>query len=298
MTNEMTILFADVAGSVALHEKLGDHEAHRVVVRCLEVISSTVRESNGRVVEIIGDEVMALFSTAEDAFTAAQGIQLALNAGESPGIRVGFHTGATSFDNDHPYGDTVNVAARLAALAMAGQIVISENAQQRLSDTHKFHTRYFDHLKIKGKTAPYQLYEVLWGDQGKTTLITCLPAAPRVKADALSMVVLTYEGMECLLTEDRAELTVGRTPGCRIQVKSNSVSRSHLTITFHRDKIILQDHSTNGTYIRMLAESETAARQDIFAHREEWPMSGKGMLGLGEPIREDSPYLIHFECRS
>ena len=78
-TNEMTILFADVAGSVALHEKLGDHEAHRVVVKCLEVMSRAVTESNGSVVEIIGDEVMSLFTTAEDAFAAAQEMQSVLN---------------------------------------------------------------------------------------------------------------------------------------------------------------------------------------------------------------------------
>ena len=137
MTSEMTILFADVAGSVALHDKLGDYEAHRIVVKCLELMSNMVTECNGKVVEIIGDEVMSLFTTAEDAFDAAQRMQLALNTEESLGIRVGFHTGPTSFDNGHPYGDTVNVAARLAALAKAGQIVLSEHAQQRLNDVNQ-----------------------------------------------------------------------------------------------------------------------------------------------------------------
>ena len=55
MTSEMTILFADVAGSVALHEKLGDYEAHRIVVKCLELMSDTVTECDGKVVEIIGE---------------------------------------------------------------------------------------------------------------------------------------------------------------------------------------------------------------------------------------------------
>jgi adenylate cyclase len=297
MASEMTILFADVAGSVALHEKLGDYEAHRIVVKCLEFMSETITECNGKVVEIIGDEVMSLFSTAEDAFAASQGIQLAFNAEGSLGIRIGFHTGPTSFDNGHPYGDTVNVAARLAALAQAGQIVISESAQKRLTDVNQSSTRYFDRLKIKGKTTPYEVYEVLWGDQGKTTLMRCLPSTPEVKAGGASSVTLTYNGIEHLLTGDMT-WTIGRTSECEIQIKSNSVSRSHVSITFHRGKILLQDLSTNGTYIRIDTGSGSSTDQDIYLHREEWPMIGKGILGLGEPIRENNPYLVYFECHS
>ena len=297
MTSEMTILFADVAGSVALHEKLGDYEAHRIVVKCLELMSRMVTECNGKVVEIIGDEVMSLFDTAEDAYAAAQGMQLALNTEESLGIRVGFHTGPTSFDNGHPYGDTVNVAARLAALAKAGQIVLSEHAQQRLTDLNQSRTRYFDHLKIKGKTTPFQMYEVLWGDQGKTTLMRCLPSTPEETAGAVSAVALTYDGFEHVLTRDMT-LIIGRTSDCGIQVKSNSVSRSHVTITSNKGKILLQDHSTNGTYVRIRTGSGPGADQDIYLHREEWPMIGNGTLSLGEPFQENNPHLVYFECRS
>lgn len=297
MTSEMTILFADVAGSVELHEKLGDHEAHRLVVKCLDFMSKTITECNGKVVEIIGDEVMSLFSTAEDAFAASQGIQLAFNTEGSLGIRIGFHTGPTSFDKGHPYGDTVNVAARLVALAQAGQIVISEDTQQRLTGINQSQTRYFDRLKIKGKTAPYQMYEVLWGDQGKTTLMRCLPSMPEEKAGGVSTVVLTHEGVEHSLTEDMT-LIIGRTSECGIQVKSNSVSRSHAVITFYKGKILLKDHSTNGTYVRTHTGAGSNTDRDIYLHREEWPMMGNGTLSLGEPIGENNPYLVYFECRS
>lgn len=298
MTHEVTILFADVAGSVALHEKLGDHEAHRVVVKCLAIMSTAVTECKGNVVEVIGDEVMSLFTTTENAFAAAQKMQSMLNDEAFPGIRIGFHTGIAAFDNGHPYGDTVNVAARMAGLARAGQIIISEAAQRQLTDTSKSRTRYFDRMKIKGKNTPYQLYEVLWGDEGnQTTLITSMSSEPGVKTDALSMLVLNYQGIEHSLIEDGADLIIGRTPGCLIQVDSSTVSRAHLTIKFQQRKILLQDHSTNGTYIGNHAESGAFSDQDIYIHREEWSMTGKGMLGLGEPVGENNPFLIYFECR-
>jgi len=298
MTNEVTILFADVAGSVALHEKLGDHEAHRVVVNCLAIMSTAVTDCNGNIVEVIGDEIMSLFKTAEDACAAAQKMQLMLNDEASPGIRIGFHTGTTAFDNGHPYGDTVNVAARMAGLARAGQIVISEAAQQQLTDASRSRIRYFDRMKIKGKNTPYQLYEVLWGDESsQTTLITAIPSALNVTTDSLSRLILNYQGIAYSLSENETELIIGRTPGCLIQVESSSVSRSHLTIKFQQRKILLQDHSTNGTYIRTHAETGGYTGHDIYLHREEWSMTGKGVLGLGEPLGKDNPFLIHFECR-
>ena len=104
-----------------------------------------------------------------------------------------------------------------------------------------------------------------------------------------------YNDIEHLLTADMT-LIIGRTSDCGIQVKSNSVSRSHVMITFDKGKILLKDHSTNGTYVR--THTGSGADQDIYIHREEWPMIGNGTLSLGAPTGENNPYLVYFECRS
>ena len=57
--SELTIFFADVAGSTRLYETLGDVVAHECIVESLEQISRYVKSNNGFVVEIIGDEIMA-----------------------------------------------------------------------------------------------------------------------------------------------------------------------------------------------------------------------------------------------
>lgn len=297
-SNEMTILFADVSGSVALHERLGDQEAHRVIVYCLRTMSQAVDRCNGKVVEIIGDEIMSLFHSAEEAFHAAQAIQMDLNSDEAPGIRVGFHTGSAAFDKGHPFGDTVNVAARLASLARAGQIVISSDSQQRLTEESRAETRFFDRIQIKGKATPFELYEVLWGDhEVQTTFISPATSIPRAHEQHASELTLNFSGTDYHLTERDLEISIGRTPDCRIQVHSVTVSRSHLTIKFQRGKILLQDHSTNGTYVRISPETGESAGQDIYLHRDEWLMSGSGLLGLGEPIVQNNPFLVHFRCR-
>ena len=152
-------------------------------------------------------------------------------------------------------------------------------------------------MQIKGKSKPYQLYEVLWGDEGNyTTFISPAPSVPTANSNRSPIVILNYQGVEYSLTEDQFELTIGRTPDCRIQVQSSAVSRSHLTIKFHQGKILLQDHSTNGTYIGTHTESGLLSGQDMYLHREDWSMTGKGVLGIGEPIVENNPFLIYFTC--
>ena len=72
---ELSVLFADVSGSTRLYEKLGDTEALRAVDRCLKRMERAVEGFRGRIVKNIGDEVMAVFEKADDAFQAATEMQ-------------------------------------------------------------------------------------------------------------------------------------------------------------------------------------------------------------------------------
>ena len=65
---QRSILFADVTGSTSLYEKLGDKPAAQAIESCLVQVRGAVSEFKGSVVKNIGDEVMAVFSTAEAAF--------------------------------------------------------------------------------------------------------------------------------------------------------------------------------------------------------------------------------------
>ena len=70
-SSERAILFADVSGSTALYEKLGDRPAARAIEACLDELRKVVAKRKGIVVKTIGDELMVVFGTAEAACEAA-----------------------------------------------------------------------------------------------------------------------------------------------------------------------------------------------------------------------------------
>src|ERR1051325_580839 len=122
------VLFADLAGSTALYERLGDVAARRIVADCLSRAAAVVSEHGGHLVKTIGDEILATFATADAGATGAEGLVRALSvpssgaAGEL-GMHVGFHLGPVIEEDGDAFGSTVNVAARVVGLAKMGEIL-------------------------------------------------------------------------------------------------------------------------------------------------------------------------------
>ena len=122
----MAVLFADVSDSTRLYENMGDTAAFTQVRECLQILNEAAQRYQGRVVKTIGDGAMCVFSKAEDAARSAIEMQDRIDLRPpSPGrskltIRIGFHYGAVLREGDDVFGDTVNVAARMAGLAVPG----------------------------------------------------------------------------------------------------------------------------------------------------------------------------------
>jgi len=125
----LAVLFADVSDSTHLYRNMSDTAAFTQVRECLQTLEEAVRRYQGRVVKTIGDGAMCVFNEAADAAQAAIEMQDRIDLRmPAPGkskitIRIGFHYGAVLLENDDVFGDTVNVAARMAALAVPGQIL-------------------------------------------------------------------------------------------------------------------------------------------------------------------------------
>jgi adenylate cyclase len=73
--SNFAVLFADISGSAKLYETLGDAEALATVERCLAIIRKACTDSGGKIVKTIGDEVMAVFPSADGAARAATDMQ-------------------------------------------------------------------------------------------------------------------------------------------------------------------------------------------------------------------------------
>ena len=137
-TGTVTFLFTDLEGSTRLWEAHPE-EMRGALARHDAILREAVEANRGHVVKTTGDGLHAVFSVAGDAVAAAVDGQLGLAAepwAAAPALRVriGVHTGAAEERGGDYYGPAVNRAARVAAAAHGGQIVVSHATEELVRD--------------------------------------------------------------------------------------------------------------------------------------------------------------------
>ncbi|HEY6241556.1 MAG TPA: adenylate/guanylate cyclase domain-containing protein, partial [Burkholderiales bacterium] len=276
ISKERAILFADVSGSTALYELLGDKPAAKTIEACLGELREIVANRGGQVVKNIGDEIMVVFGSSEAACEAAREMQqrvvaLLPTAGVKLAIRIGFHFGQVLEEKDDFWGDGVNTAARLAELAKAGQILTSGATVSTLPLAQRINLRDLDAIQVKGKQDAVRVFEVMWGDTDEATQFAGLASSARVEAK------LTLEIGERTVDfpPGKTSLTLGRDGTCDIVVKEKTASRVHARIERRGVQYILMDESTNGTYVAIEGDREVLLRRDRIMLR------GRGKIGFG-----------------
>jgi hypothetical protein len=239
---------------------------------------------------------MCAFNDIDSALAAACAIQESVRRNRELGmdVRVGFHSGLTSVENGHPFGNTVNVAARVVALAKAGQIMLTDHAYQQLSNANKSQTRYFSEVYIKGKRTPYIIHQALW-DQEDGTTIQRNVTNPVERRHHVNWLYLQYRDTEVKLTEGM-ELLLGRGEQCGLRVASEAVSRVHATVKCQGGKLVLTDRSANGTFVKTMPGKRSSDDLELFFHHDEWMTTCNGIICLGKPITNHNTSLIHFRC--
>lgn len=161
------LLSADVAGYSRLMAE-DELATVRTLAICREQIGALVQEDGGRVVNFVGDNVLVEFPSALDAVTSALKIQNTID-GLNKGIpenrqmqfRIGVNLGDILVEGDVIYGDGVNIAARLEALAEPGGICISEIVYSQIH--HKLDAKFIDlgAKRLKNIPDPVRVYGVL-----------------------------------------------------------------------------------------------------------------------------------------
>ena len=140
MSGTSTLLFTDIIDSTALSEEMGDVAWSHAIKDHLEVVRRVVEGEGGSVVKTLGDGGMYVFSSGSAALRAAVKIQQTVE--RSPDtrfrVRIGVHTGdVVQADGDY-LGLTVNKAARVAAAADAGQILVSSTTAGLVGSEFEF----------------------------------------------------------------------------------------------------------------------------------------------------------------
>lgn len=178
--NDATIVFCDVRGFTAYATKNDPEIVVEALNSYLEIATSVIIEQGGYIDKFIGDAVMGVFGVpvfrqdhVERAVRAAMQIQEQLHKKSQDGntllaaVGISIHTGIVVAGNVGSQskmeytviGDSVNVAARLNALAGPGQVVISQQVKDNL--TNRIATHDLGPQTIKGKTEPIAAYKVL-----------------------------------------------------------------------------------------------------------------------------------------
>ncbi len=289
--NQCAIMFADIAGSTRLYNQLGDDKAEFLISTRLAIMCNITSNYNGRVIKKIGDEIMCQFPTAEDAALAAteMHIKKVISDNSEPlAIRIGLHFGNTIAKDNDIFGDAVNIAARMAAIAKENQSITTESFVRLLSSDSKSRTRLFDSTRVKGIDEEIKIYQLLWEEGNVTTFATAQHIQQISKAKV--SILLRFNGEERFYTDNdmTSAVSTGRDDNCDLTIDARYASRSHANLEFRRGKFVLIDHSTNGTYIKLNKQN------DIFIRREELPLIGEGYISLGEEYKKENTTNIYF----
>jgi len=290
IASDIAVLFADVSGSTKLYETVGDVSALEAIGRCLSLVRIACEGQGGRVVKTIGDEIMAVFPGPDEAAEAAAEMQARVTEQPPVGrlrlaIRVGFHFGpAIAVDGD-VFGDSVNVAARMTALAKGEQVILSASTADALSPLVRARVREIDSLTVKGKQEEIGIFELMW--QGPDADLTSLAMRPTRRPSRLQ---LRHGQREIQLDDAHPNLTLGRDVQNDVVVADKMASRMHARIERRRDKYVLIDQSSNGTYVTVEGEPE------IHLRREELILRGRGHVCFGHGWKDVLDETLAFVC--
>jgi class 3 adenylate cyclase len=290
ISKERAILFADVSGSTALYELLGDKPAAKAIDACLGALKEVIAARDGAVVKTIGDELMVVFNKPEAACEAAREMQQRManwppTAGAKLAIRIGFHFGLVLEDKGDFWGDGVNTAARLAGLAKSGQILTTGATANALPALQRSNLRDLDTITVKGKHDAVRVFELMWGDTDDATHVAGMAASAKVEMR------LTLEVGERTITfpRDKSVMIFGRENGCDIVIQEKTASRHHARIERRGVQYVLVDESTNGTYVAIEGDREVMLRRDSVMLR------GRGKIALGTST-ETAAEVVLFDC--
>ncbi|OBA82008.1 cyclase [Mycobacterium sp. 1164966.3] len=165
----VVILFSDIEESTALNERIGDRAFVKLIAAHGKLVHDLVEDRGGHVVKSQGDGFMVAFARAEEAVRCGIDLQQALLNGarrkrykdiQDIRVRIGVHMGRSVRRGDDLFGRNVAMAARVAAHAAGGEILVSQPVRDAVN---KCEDIYFDEgrdVELKGFSGSYRLFAV------------------------------------------------------------------------------------------------------------------------------------------
>jgi adenylate cyclase len=190
------ILAADVAGYSRLMGADEEGTLERLKALRRELVDPKIAEHHGRIVKTTGDGLLVEFASVVDAVRCAVEVQQAMTE-RNTGVgaetriefRIGINLGDVIVEGDDLYGDGVNIAARIEALADAGGVFVSNTVHDQVRDRLPFAFEDLGEQQVKNIARPVRVYRV----GAAAPKAAALPALPL--PDKPSIAVLPFQNM-------------------------------------------------------------------------------------------------------
>ncbi|MEP7298914.1 MAG: adenylate/guanylate cyclase domain-containing protein [Burkholderiales bacterium] len=300
---ERTVLFADLRGSTAMYETLGNSDATAVVTQSIALLAQIVALQQGRVIKTLGDGLMAMFVSAANAVAAADEMHESLERIGAPGdggmnprarlvplrLQVGLAKGEVIEMSGDVFGDAVNVAARLIDHAGDNETLVTSTVLESLIEVEQSRFRSLDRMQLRGRVEPVHVYLLesvrRFGDTAVTAFGDVAPVAAEPEG-----IRLIWLDQNRVYAGTSLPVVLGRSPQATYIIDDTRVSRSHARIVWHGGTFQLTDLSYNGTYVRFDHDPEV-----ITLRRGSCTLHGSGLIGLGATPTDPASASVRFE---
>jgi len=174
-----TVLFTDLAGSTSMMQRLGDEKGRAVLREHERIVREALKAHGGTEVKTMGDGFMASFSSATRALECAIAMQRAFAEHNAAllrqaqdahtehvevRVRVGLNAGEPIAEDEDLFGTAVILAARIAAKAEGGEIMVSDTVRGLVAGKGFLFSDHGD-VELRGFEDPVRLYEVRWREE-------------------------------------------------------------------------------------------------------------------------------------
>lgn len=294
-----TMVFADISGSTALFEALGNERATEAVTQMTRRIGDALQACGGRVVKTLGDGVLGIFGDAAGAVAATATLlrQQQARQGRWPqpvrmDLRVGVASGEVVEVDGDCYGDAVNVASRLCERAGAGEIWATETTVLLAGAAPEVWYRKMGLLEIRGKSELQMLYQVEWREDeapDSLTMQATLMSSFAPEDSVLGKIQFSWHGVDHTFSSSDVPVLLGRATTAQLCINDPRVSRLHARIDWRNGGFVLTDMSSFGTWVRF-----EGSDSPVRLRRDGCLLHGTGEIALGVSFMESSAPVIRF----
>ncbi len=287
--HEVTIVIADISGSTAVLEKVGNDKGYRLIGECLENLRSVLEAESGKFIRSKGDDVLGAFSNASQALNAARKM-VAIQTNSTLDIYVGIHYGQIVNFQEDVFGDTINLTDRLTKLAKTGEILASIDFIEQLPTHEKQLFNPLESITLKGKSSPTVIFALVEQEDAPRTIMVDSLAAKQASNSANSghaEICLTCSDKTYMLSEGDS-LTIGRAQESDVVIDKPWVSRQHALIVHRQGRIEYKDQSSTGSYVL------TQDGYEFFIHRDSVLLAGSGMISPAVKHDDSDSQIIRY----